>query len=47
MIKLLVERHKSFIQLAQEIIGVHFLQRYSYFKLLYTNFSVGAFHITI
>jgi len=38
---------KRFIQLSQVIIGVYFLQRYIYFELLYTNFSVGAFHITI
>jgi len=38
---------KWFIQLAQVIIGVKFLQRYIEFDLLYTNFSVGTFHITI
>jgi len=38
---------KRFIQLAQVIIGVYFLQSYIEFELLCTNFSVGAFHITI
>ena len=38
---------KRFIQLAKVIIGVNFLPRFIYFELLYTNFSVGVFHITI
>ena len=38
---------KRFIQLAKVIIGVIFLPRFIYFELLYTNFSVGVFHITI
>jgi len=38
---------KRFIQLAKVIIGVNFLPRFIYFELLYTNLSVGVFHITI
>jgi len=38
---------KSFIQLAKVIICVNFLPRFIYFELLYPNFSVGVFHITI
>ena len=38
---------KCFIQLAKVIIGVNFMPRFIYFELLYTNFSVGVFHITI
>ena len=38
---------ERFIQLAKLIIGVNFLPRFIYFELLYTNFSVGVFHITI
>jgi len=38
---------KSFIQLAQVIIVIHFLQRYILFELLYLNFSVSVFHIPI
>ena len=38
---------KCFIQLAKVIIGVNFMPRFIYFEPLYTNFSVGVFHITI
>ena len=38
---------KRFNQLAKVIIGVNFLPRFIYFELLYTNFTVGVFHITI
>ena len=38
---------KRFIQLAKVITGVNFLPRHIYFEILYTNFSVGVFHITI
>ena len=38
---------KRFVQLAKVIIGVNFLSRFIYFEHLYTNFSVGLFHITI